>query len=52
MGYCGCQTIEDLRTQARFTKVSSASLVESHPHDITITREAPNYTVDTYMMDG
>lgn len=52
MGYCGCQTIEDLRTQARFTKVSPASLVESHPHDITITRESPNYSVDSYMIDG
>ncbi len=52
MGYCGCRSIEDLRTRARFTKVSSASLVESHPHDITITREAPNYTIDTYMIDG
>jgi IMP dehydrogenase len=52
MGYCGCQTIEDLRTRARFTRVSGASLIESHPHDITITREAPNYTIDSYMMDG
>ncbi|MCK4872451.1 MAG: IMP dehydrogenase [Phycisphaerales bacterium] len=44
MGYCGCQTIDELRTKARFTRISSASAVESHPHDITITRESPNYT--------
>jgi len=44
MGYCGAETIEDLRTKARFIRVSAASLIESHPHDITITHEAPNYT--------
>jgi len=43
MGYCGVRTIEDLRTQARFVRVSQAGLRESHPHDITITKEAPNY---------
>jgi len=43
MGYCGAATIEDLRTKARFIRVSSASLAESHPHDISITQEAPNY---------
>jgi len=52
MGYCGAQTIEDLRTQARFIKVSSAAVVESHPHDITITREAPNYAVDRMEKNG
>ena len=43
MGYCGAATIEDLRTKARFIRVSAASLAESHPHDISITQEAPNY---------
>ncbi|MCL2647849.1 MAG: IMP dehydrogenase [Phycisphaerales bacterium] len=43
MGYCGTRTIEELRTQARFVKVTHASMVESHPHDIQITRESPNY---------
>jgi len=45
MGYCGVRTIEDLRTQTRFVRVSSAGLRESHPHDITITQEAPNYEI-------
>ncbi len=44
MGYCGARTIEDLRTKARFTRISTASLIEGHPHDITITHEAPNYS--------
>ena len=43
MGYCGCSTLEDFRQQSRFIRVTAASMVESHPHDITITREAPNY---------
>ncbi|MEQ9460430.1 MAG: IMP dehydrogenase [Phycisphaeraceae bacterium] len=51
MGYCGAQTIDDLREKARFVRVSSASLVESHPHDITITRESPNYTAEIYSSD-
>ncbi len=46
MGYCGAQTIDDLRAKARFVRVSSASVVESHPHDITITKESPNYAID------
>jgi len=46
MGYCGTRNIEQLRTTARFYRISSAGMVESHPHDITITREAPNYSVD------
>jgi IMP dehydrogenase len=46
MGYCGTQTIEALRRDARFCRISSASLAESHPHDITITKESPNYTID------
>ena len=43
MGYCGAKTIHELRTQARFVKVTHASMIESHPHDIQITRESPNY---------
>ncbi len=44
MGYCGTQTIEQLRTDAQFIQVSAASVRESHPHDIAITQEAPNYS--------
>jgi IMP dehydrogenase len=44
MGYTGCATIDDLRTGARFVRITSAGLRESHPHDVTITREAPNYS--------
>lgn len=44
MGYCGCHTIEELRTNAKFIKITSAGLIESHPHDISITKEAPNYS--------
>ncbi len=44
MGYCGCRNIEELRTKSRFVRVSAASVVESHPHDIRITKEAPNYS--------
>jgi len=44
MGYCGARTIEDLRTRARFIQVTGASVQESHPHDIVITQEAPNYS--------
>jgi IMP dehydrogenase len=43
MGYCGARTINDLM-QAKFVKISPAGMAESHPHDITITREAPNYS--------
>jgi len=43
MGYCGSRTIDELHMAARFVRVSHASMVESHPHDITITRESPNY---------
>jgi len=45
MGYTGCGSIEALRTHARFCRVSSATVVENHPHDITITKESPNYMV-------
>ncbi len=44
MGYVGQPTIADLRTKARFVKITSASLIESHPHDISITKESPNYS--------
>jgi len=44
MGYCGTPTIADLRTKARFMRISNATLAENHPHDIQITHEAPNYT--------
>ena len=46
MGYCGAKTIEDLKENGRFVKISAASLKESHPHDIHITKEAPNYSVE------
>ena len=44
MGYCGTPTIEELKEKGRFVKISAASLKESHPHDIHITKEAPNYS--------
>jgi IMP dehydrogenase len=43
MGYCGTSTIEELRTQTRFVRMSAAGLRESHPHDVAITKESPNY---------
>jgi len=46
MGYCGTPTIEDLKNNGKFVKISAASLKESHPHDIHITKEAPNYSVE------
>jgi IMP dehydrogenase len=45
MGYCGTRTIEDMRTKPRFIEVTAATVQESHPHDISITQEAPNYSV-------
>ena len=44
MGYCGCATIEEMKERGQFVKISAASLKESHPHDIQITKEAPNYS--------
>ena len=44
MGYCGCPTIPELKENGKFVKISAASLKESHPHDIQITKEAPNYS--------
>ncbi|NMB43343.1 MAG: IMP dehydrogenase, partial [Clostridiales bacterium] len=46
MGYCGTPKIKDLQENGQFIKITAASLKESHPHDIQITKEAPNYTVD------
>ncbi len=43
MGYTGCQTILDMRTKPEFIRVTSAGMAESHVHDVTITKEAPNY---------
>ncbi len=43
MGYAGAASLEDLRTKTRLTRITNAGLIESHPHDVTITREAPNY---------
>jgi len=45
MGYTGCKTIDDLHTKAKFVRITGAGLKESHPHDIQITKEAPNYSV-------
>jgi IMP dehydrogenase len=46
MGYCGCATIDDLRTRAEFVEITSAGVRESHVHDVQIVKEAPNYRVD------
>jgi IMP dehydrogenase len=46
MGYCGARSIADLRTKARFVKITHAGQIESHPHDIEITKESPNYSRD------
>ena len=46
MGYCGTKTIEELKENGHFVKISAASLKESHPHDIQITKEAPNYSIE------
>jgi IMP dehydrogenase len=45
MGYCGCASIDDLRTKAEFVEITSAGMRESHVHDVQITKEAPNYSV-------
>ena len=47
MGYVGCHNIQELRTNAKFIKITGAGLVESHPHDVHITKEAPNYSAST-----
>lgn len=46
MGYCGAETIQDLQNKSQFVKITAAGLRESHPHDITITKESPNYSVN------
>ena len=46
MGYCGAKDIETLKRTGKFVKISAAALRESHPHDIHITKEAPNYSID------
>ena len=47
LGYCGCATITDLQKNGQFIRISAAGLRESHPHDINITKEAPNYSVQS-----
>jgi IMP dehydrogenase len=47
MGYCGCRTLTEFSRDTRFVRITSASVVENHPHDIVITKEAPNYTAET-----
>ena len=44
MGYCGCHNITELKTNSRFVRITNAGLIESHPHDVFITKEAPNYS--------
>jgi IMP dehydrogenase len=46
MGYCGAATVEELKEKGTFVKITGAGLKESHPHDINITKEAPNYTTN------
>jgi IMP dehydrogenase len=48
MGYLGCSTIADLQTKSRFVRISPAGLRESHVHDVIITKEAPNYRIDSF----
>ncbi len=48
MGYCGCETIEELQARAQFVRITNAGLRESHPHDINITKEAPNYSASSH----
>ncbi|PAE14691.1 IMP dehydrogenase, partial [Virgibacillus sp. 7505] len=45
MGYCGTPTIDELRENSQFIRITAAGLRESHPHDVQITKEAPNYTL-------
>jgi IMP dehydrogenase len=44
MGYCGCKNINELKQYRKFVRLTAAGLKESHPHDISITQEAPNYS--------
>jgi IMP dehydrogenase len=47
MGYCGVKNIDELKSKTKFVKVTEAGLRESHPHDIIITKESPNYRTKT-----
>jgi IMP dehydrogenase len=47
MGYLGCASIEELKQKARFMEISAAGLRESHVHDVIITKESPNYRVES-----
>jgi len=47
MGYCGCGSIDEMRTKAEFVEITSAGMRESHVHDVRITKEAPNYRLET-----
>ena len=49
MGYCGAHTIQELRETGEFIRITGAGLTESHPHDISITKEAPNYSMRSNM---
>ncbi|MGB3194524.1 MAG: IMP dehydrogenase, partial [Phycisphaerae bacterium] len=51
MGYCGCRTIQMLRTKAKFIRITYAGVIEGHPHDIAITQESPNYSISTGQME-
>jgi IMP dehydrogenase len=46
MGYCGAATTDELRATGRFYRITSAGVIESHPHDVTITKESPNYAIE------
>ncbi|HRD84922.1 MAG TPA: IMP dehydrogenase, partial [Rubrivivax sp.] len=46
MGYCGCATLDDMRTRAEFVEITAAGIRESHVHDVQITKEAPNYRME------
>jgi IMP dehydrogenase len=46
MGYCGCATVDELRTRGEFVEITSAGIRESHVHDVQIVKEAPNYRVE------
>lgn len=45
MGYCGAKNIKEMKSKTRFVRITNAGLRESHPHDVKITKEAPNYTL-------
>jgi IMP dehydrogenase len=46
MGYCGAPTLDLLREKSQFIRITNSGLAESHPHDVDVTKEAPNYRVD------